>query len=235
MYRCVPIASLVFTVVACIAGRAIAQSDPPVVRSTAVTSIATPISIDGVLSENAWSSAPKIGDLIQRQPDTGQPPTERTDITLLRDADNLYIGVHRVRLRTLSRRRHADGARWRARVGRSHRDRARHISRPAKRVLLCDQSRRRARRRARVRERAVEHGVGRDLACPDDDDEHRVDRRVCHSLQEPQLSGRGQRVGIQHRSHDLAQARGRSLVGRATAHAVSSGIGSRRNHEPGRA
>ncbi len=94
MYRCVPIASLVFTVVACIAGHATAQSDPPVVRSTAVTSIATPISIDGMLSEAAWSSAPKIGDLIQRQPDTGQPPTERTDITLLRDADNLYIGVH---------------------------------------------------------------------------------------------------------------------------------------------
>ena len=54
----------------------------------------SPISIDGSLSEAAWSSAPKIGELIQRQPDTGQPPTERTEVTLLRDDDNLYIGVY---------------------------------------------------------------------------------------------------------------------------------------------
>ncbi|HUP41047.1 MAG TPA: DUF5916 domain-containing protein [Vicinamibacterales bacterium] len=94
MYRCVSVLSLMFCVIAGVARHAAAQGDPPAVRSTAVTSIATPISIDGVLSEGAWSSAPKIGDLIQRQPDTGQPPTERTDITLLRDADNLYIGVH---------------------------------------------------------------------------------------------------------------------------------------------
>jgi hypothetical protein len=94
MYRCVPIVSLTFCVIAGIAGHAAAQGDPPVVRSTPVTAIATPISVDGVLSEAAWSSAQKIGELIQRQPDTGQPPSERTDITLLRDADNLYIGVH---------------------------------------------------------------------------------------------------------------------------------------------
>ena len=94
MYRCVPIVSLTFCVIAGITSHAAAQSDPPVVRSTAVTAIATPISVDGVLSEAAWSSAPKIGELIQRQPNTGQPPSERTDITLLRDADNLYIGVH---------------------------------------------------------------------------------------------------------------------------------------------
>src|SRR5687767_1879247 len=94
MYRCVPIVSLTFCIIAGTAGHASAQGDPPAVRSTAVTAIATPISVDGVLSEAAWSSAPKIGELIQRQPNTGQPPSERTDITLLRDADNLYIGVH---------------------------------------------------------------------------------------------------------------------------------------------
>jgi hypothetical protein len=95
MYRCVPVASLLLCVVAGIAGDAIAQTNTAaVIRSAAVTSISNPISIDGVLSEEAWSSAPKIGDLIQRQPDTGQAPTERTDIMLLRDSDNLYIGVH---------------------------------------------------------------------------------------------------------------------------------------------
>src|SRR5215213_2555404 len=95
MYRCVPIASFAFCVIAGVAGHAAAQGNPPAVRrSTAVTSISSPISVDGVLSEAAWSSAPKIGDLVQRQPDTGQPPTERTEVTLLRDEDNLYIGVH---------------------------------------------------------------------------------------------------------------------------------------------
>lgn len=62
-------------------------------RSAVVTAITTEIAIDGVLDEVPWTSAPRIGDLVQRQPATGQPPTERTEVTLLHDADNLYIGV----------------------------------------------------------------------------------------------------------------------------------------------
>src|SRR5688572_10296823 len=69
-------------------------SNPISIRSAAVTSITSPISIDGSLSEAAWAAAPKIGELIQRQPETGRPPTERTDVALLRDEDNLYIGIH---------------------------------------------------------------------------------------------------------------------------------------------
>ena len=51
------------------------------------------IAIDGVLDEPVWRSAPKIGDLIQRQPERASLPTERTEVTLLHDQDNLYIGV----------------------------------------------------------------------------------------------------------------------------------------------
>ena len=51
------------------------------------------MAIDGLLDEQAWSTAPKIGDLVQRQPLPGEAPTERTDVTLLYDDDNLYIGV----------------------------------------------------------------------------------------------------------------------------------------------
>jgi hypothetical protein len=95
MDRCVRLASLVLCVIAGAAADVRAQVDGPVsIRSAAVTSISGPISIDGSLSEPAWTSAPTIGDLIQRQPDTGRPPTERTDVTLLRDEDNLYIGIH---------------------------------------------------------------------------------------------------------------------------------------------
>jgi hypothetical protein len=62
-------------------------------RSAVVTATAEAITIDGVLDEPIWSSAPTIGDLIQRQPEPGRPPTERTDVTLLYDRDHLYVGV----------------------------------------------------------------------------------------------------------------------------------------------
>ena len=95
MDRCVRLASLVLCVLVGATVDAAAQGNAPVsIRSAAVTSITGSIDIDGSLSEAAWASAPKIGELIQRQPDTGQPPTERTEIMLLRDEDNLYIGVH---------------------------------------------------------------------------------------------------------------------------------------------
>lgn len=62
-------------------------------RTAIVTVISSRISIDGVLEEPEWQTAPKIGDLTQREPATGERPTEGTEVTLLRDADNLYIGV----------------------------------------------------------------------------------------------------------------------------------------------
>ncbi len=46
-----------------------------------------------MLDEPVWETAPKIGDLTQRIPQTGQPPTERTEVTLLYDTNNLYIGI----------------------------------------------------------------------------------------------------------------------------------------------
>ena len=63
------------------------------VRSAVVTAVTSTISIDGVLDEPAWQQSPKIGDLVQRIPNSGAKPTERTDVTLLYDKDNLYIGV----------------------------------------------------------------------------------------------------------------------------------------------
>ena len=62
-------------------------------RTAAVTTVSEPILVDGVLDEPAWQSSPQIGNLIQRIPTAGVAPSERTEVTLLRDADNLYIGV----------------------------------------------------------------------------------------------------------------------------------------------
>ena len=64
-----------------------------IVRSAAVTIITSEISIDGALNEQAWVEAPTIGGLIQREPRPGEDPTERTDVKLLHDRKNLYIGV----------------------------------------------------------------------------------------------------------------------------------------------
>jgi hypothetical protein len=74
----------------CLAGQ---RENSGPVRSAIVLPITSDITLDGVLEEPVWSTAPKIGDLIQREPQTGQTPTERTEVMLLHDADNLYIGV----------------------------------------------------------------------------------------------------------------------------------------------
>ena len=62
-------------------------------RNAVVTRITSQITIDGLLDEPAWGSSPKIGDLIQREPSPGTAPTEKTEVTLLYDANQLYIGV----------------------------------------------------------------------------------------------------------------------------------------------
>ena len=62
-------------------------------KSAVATSTTEAITIDGVLDEPIWRAAPTIGDLTQRQPDQGRPPTQRTDVTLLYDRDHLYVGV----------------------------------------------------------------------------------------------------------------------------------------------
>jgi len=66
-------------------------AQPP--RSAAVGVTTSPIVLDGVLDEAAWIAAPRIGELVQRQPANGEAPSERTEVALLRDANNLYIGV----------------------------------------------------------------------------------------------------------------------------------------------
>jgi hypothetical protein len=65
----------------------------PATKSAVVTRTTDTITIDGVLDEPIWKAAPTIGELTQRQPDEGRDPTERTDVTLLYDRDNLYVGV----------------------------------------------------------------------------------------------------------------------------------------------
>jgi hypothetical protein len=47
--------------------------------------------IDGLLDDEAWADAPVIDDLRQVEPVEGGPPSERTEIRVLFDADFLYV------------------------------------------------------------------------------------------------------------------------------------------------
>jgi hypothetical protein len=51
------------------------------------------ISVDGKLDEPDWAAASPITEILQREPKPGLPATEKTELRLLYDADNLYIGV----------------------------------------------------------------------------------------------------------------------------------------------
>jgi hypothetical protein len=46
-----------------------------------------------LLDEPDWMAAPPIGDILQREPTPGQPPSERTEVKLLYDDNFLYVGV----------------------------------------------------------------------------------------------------------------------------------------------
>ena len=52
-----------------------------------------PISVDGLLTEPAWQAAPKVHNFTQRELEEGAAATERTEVAVLYDHENLYIGV----------------------------------------------------------------------------------------------------------------------------------------------
>jgi hypothetical protein len=52
------------------------------------------IKIDGELNEAEWNLAEPVGDFIQNEPLPGRPATEQTEVRLLYDSKNLYIGAY---------------------------------------------------------------------------------------------------------------------------------------------
>ena len=64
-------------------------SDVPV----AIAGAAEEIRLDGILDEAAWARARPIGPLLQRDPKEGAPASESTEVRVLEDADNLYLGI----------------------------------------------------------------------------------------------------------------------------------------------
>jgi len=79
------------------ADAATARAAPPAADEAAprVRAVRTqePPAIDGVLDEAAWRDAAVIGRMTQVEPVEGAPPSEPTEVRILYDDDNLYVGI----------------------------------------------------------------------------------------------------------------------------------------------
>lgn len=69
--------------------KAIAQGQKTIQASFTSESIR----IDGNLNEEAWENAPRINKFIQREQLVGEPATEQTEVAILYNKNNLYVGV----------------------------------------------------------------------------------------------------------------------------------------------
>ncbi len=64
---------------------------PDMSREVTATYVTTSPVIDGDLSDAVWQSIEPIGDFVQRLPDPGVAPTERSEMRIAFDEDNLYF------------------------------------------------------------------------------------------------------------------------------------------------
>lgn len=55
--------------------------------------IISPIHLDGKFSEACWDSAEVITGFTQREPHEGEPATEKTEVKIIYDNENMYVGV----------------------------------------------------------------------------------------------------------------------------------------------
>src|SRR5215203_3669789 len=63
-------------------------------RSIRIRRITEPIKIDGRLDEPAWSEADVAAEFRQQEPNEGTPASEKTEVRILFDDKNLYVGIH---------------------------------------------------------------------------------------------------------------------------------------------
>ena len=67
--------------------------DEALSKTCSVNRARSHISLDGVLNEPEWTEAPSIGEILQREPNPGGQASERTEVKLLFDERNIYVGV----------------------------------------------------------------------------------------------------------------------------------------------
>ena len=70
------------------------NEEPPEIltkRTIKAVRIETPPKIDGKLDDACWQNSAKTGELLQFEPQSGEPATQSTTIYLAYDANNLYV------------------------------------------------------------------------------------------------------------------------------------------------
>ena len=94
----------------------------------------TPLNIDGQIDEAAYQDLEPISDFIQMEPAGGQPATEKTEVWLFFDQDNVYVTIRAWESRPESDGRERDAPRQQQHpAGRLHRVLAGYLLRSAER------------------------------------------------------------------------------------------------------
>ncbi len=91
-----------------------AQTAP--LKTLEAVAISEPIRLDGVLDEPAWALAKPGTGFVQREPDTGQPASQETEVRVLYTPTVLYIGLElydREPARVISKEMQRDEPLWR--------------------------------------------------------------------------------------------------------------------------
>ena len=57
------------------------------------TRLAEPLQLDGRLDEAVFQTVPPLSDFIQQVPDEGKPATEKTEVWVMYDANNIYLAA----------------------------------------------------------------------------------------------------------------------------------------------
>lgn len=70
-----------------------ADPQPADTPTVVAVRVAQPPRLDGRLDEDAWRSAAPASGFLQRDPDEGQPATERTELLIVYDDTALYVGA----------------------------------------------------------------------------------------------------------------------------------------------
>jgi hypothetical protein len=80
------------TLILCICSQTLLASDED--RTLTAGRVESQIVIDGILDEREWSLVEPATDFIQNEPNMGEPASERTEVRLLYDDENLYLGIY---------------------------------------------------------------------------------------------------------------------------------------------
>jgi len=80
------------TLILCICSQTLLASDED--RTLTAVRVESQIVIDGILDEREWSLVEPATDFIQNEPNMGEAATERTEVRLLYDDENLYLGIY---------------------------------------------------------------------------------------------------------------------------------------------